>query len=186
MSKHQKRLSAPRTYPIERKQNTYVKKGKGPHPDDAGLPLVVVLRDVLEYAETEKEAKQVLSAGKVLVNGRPMKKPHYTAGFMDVLSFPDIGEHYRLLLDTQGFLLQQVEDADQKLSRVVDKTTLKGGVTQLNLHDGNNLRTDEDIDTKSSLLLSLPDKEIEKEITFEEGNVAYIKGGKHAGTVGES
>lgn len=184
MSNHQKRLSAPRTYPIERKENTYVRKGKGPHPDEEGLPLVVVLRDVLEYADSEKEAKKILSEGRMTVNGHVQKEPAYTVGFMDVLSFPEIDEHYRILLDTQGFLLHQVSDADHKLARVADKTTLSGSVTQVNLHDGNNLRTEEDISTKSSLLITLPGKEIEAEITFEEGNLAYVKGGKHAGTTG--
>ncbi len=184
MSNHQKRLSAPRTYPIERKKNTYVKKGKGPHPEEQGLPLVVVLREVLGYADTESEAKKILSDGNVSVNGITRKKPFYTVGFMDVVSFPEIDEHYRMLLDTQGFVLRTVEDADHKLARVMDRTTLKGGVTQLNLDDGNNIRTDDDIETKSSLLITVPDKDIQDVIPFEEGNLAYVNGGKHAGTIG--
>lgn len=183
MSKHQKRLSAPKNYPIDRKSTTYVIGGKGPHPTDDGLPLLVVLRDVLGYADSKKEANQVMGDGKVLVDGTPRKNPAYTVGFMDVISFPDMDEHYRVLFDTRGFLLKEVEDSDLKLARVKRKTTLKGGVTQVNLEDGNNLEVDDNHDTKSSLVLSLPDKDVEKEIAFEEGNVAYVKGGKHAGTL---
>lgn len=183
MSDHQKRLSAPKKYPIDRKDNTYIIKGKGPHPSEEGLPLLVVLRDVLGYADTKNEAKQIMNQGKVLVDGTPRQNPAYTVGFMDVISFPDMDEHYRVLLDTRGFLLKEVEDADHKLSRVEGKTTLNGGVTQTNLHDGNNLNTDDNYSTKSSLLLSLPDKDVEKEIAFEEGNLAYVKGGKHAGVL---
>lgn len=183
MSRHQKRLSAPGTYPIERKQNTYVIKGKGPHAADQGLPLVVVLRDVLGYADTVKEVKQILSEGKLLVDGTVRKKPYFTVGFMDVISFPDLGEHYRILLNPRGLILTSVTDADHKLSRVEGKTTLTGGVNQLNLHDGKNIETDDDYATKSSLLLSLPDGDVEAEIPFEEGNLAFVRGGKHAGTV---
>lgn len=183
MSKHQKRLSAPRNYPIERKDNTYIIKGKGPHSADEGLPLLVVLRDVLGYADTRKEAQQVLDQDKVLVDGTIRRNLDYTVGFMDVLSFPDMDENYRVLLTTNGFVLKQVDDADHKLSRIQDKTTLKGGITQVNLHDGNNVETDDNYATKSTVVLALPDKDIEKEITFEEGNLAYVKGGKHAGVL---
>lgn len=183
MSDHQKRLSAPRTYPIDRKEGTYIAKGEGPHPIDAGLPLVVVLRDLLEYADSESEVKDVLSQEKVLVDGRVRRNPQYTVGFMDVISFPDIDEEYRMLLNAQGFVLQEAGDAETKLVRVEDKTTLKGGVTQLNLHDGNNIETDDGYDTKSSLVVTVPDLDVEDEIAFEEGNTAYITGGQHAGTV---
>lgn len=183
MSNHQKRLSAPHDYPIERKENTYVIKGKGPHAADTGLPLLVVLRDVLEYVDSESEAKQVLDDEKVLVDGSVRKNPAYTVGFMDVVGFPDMDTYYRVLLDTRGFVLQQVDDADRKLARIEDKTTIAGGVTQLNLHDGNNIEVDDAgaYDTRSSVLLSLPDKDIEDEFRFDEGNLAYVSGGRHTG-----
>jgi small subunit ribosomal protein S4e len=183
MSRHQKRLSAPKDYPIERKDNTYVITGQGPHAADTGLPLLVVLRDVLAYVDSMTEAQQVLDDGKVLVDGINRTNPAYTVGFMDIISFPDMDEAYRVLLDSRGFILQQVEDADVKLARVEDKTTLSGGVTQLNLHDGNNIEVDDAAayDTRSSLVLSLPDKDIDTELAFTEGNRAYISGGRHAG-----
>lgn len=183
MSNHQKRLSAPKQYPIERKNGTYVAKAKGPHAADEGLPLVVVLRDLLGYAESTKEVKSVLSDGKVLVDGRARKNSDYTVGFMDVVSFPDMDEQYRVLRRGNHIALAPVTDGDVKLARVEDKTTLKGGVTQLNLYDGNNIEVDDEYATKSSLLVSLPDLEVQEEIRFEEGNLAFISGGKHAGTV---
>jgi small subunit ribosomal protein S4e len=159
-------------------------KGQGPHAADDGLPLVVVLRDVLEYVDSKADARQVMDDEKVLVDGTVRKNPAYTAGFMDVISFPDIDEHYRVLVGANGLVLAEVDDAEQKLARVEDKTTLAGGVTQLNLHDGNNIEVDDDYSTKSSVLVSLPDKEIEGEFMFEDGNQAYISGGKHAGVRG--
>lgn len=187
MSKYQKRISSPNYYPVKHEEGYYVLKGEGPYGESEGLPLGVVLRDVLGYAEDLDEAEEILSRGQVLVNGSPRKNPNSTVGFMDSVSFPEIDEHFRVLVTSQGFALKEVdeEDAYRKLARVDDKTTLKGGVTQLNLYDGNNIETEEDYDTKSSLLVTLPDLEIEDEIRMEEGNLAYIRDGKHTGEVAE-
>jgi len=54
---HQKRLSAPKHYPIHRKSETYVATIKGSRDADSAIPAGLFLRDVLEYAETKKEAK---------------------------------------------------------------------------------------------------------------------------------
>jgi len=46
MTRHQKRLSVPKSWPVERKTATWtVKAGAGPH-GEAGVPLLIVLRDV--------------------------------------------------------------------------------------------------------------------------------------------
>ncbi|MDY6769812.1 MAG: 30S ribosomal protein S4e [Candidatus Nanohaloarchaea archaeon] len=183
MSDHQKRLSAPRNYPVERKEGAYVVKADGPYREDEGVPLVVVLRDVLGYADTMAEATDVLSSEKLLVNGRTRANPRSNVGFMDVLSFPGLDEHYRVLVTADGFALAPVDGdgAGKKLARVDDKTTLKGGVTQLNLHDGNNIETDEEVPTDSSVLVTLPDLDIEDHVPLEAGNTAYITGGRHVG-----
>lgn len=185
MSKYQKRLSAPKQYPVTRSEGKYVVAAQGPHPGEAGLPLVVVLRDVLSYAADRKDVKRVLSQGDVLVNGREQRNPRFTVGFMDVVSFPRIDEHYRVLLTRTGFVLTAIDedDAGRKLAQVADKTTQKNGVTQLNLDDGNNIQISDDYATRSSVLVTLPDLEIEAEIPFAEGNLAYVTGGQHAGTI---
>lgn len=182
---YNKRLSAPKNYPIARKTEPYVVTAQGPHPADEGLPLTVVIRDALGYAKTASEVRQVCSQGKVMVNERVQKNPRTTVGFMDTLRFPDIDEQFRVLVNRQGFVLQPIDEdaAGRKLARVDDKTTLKGDVTQLNLYDGNNIETEEDVGTKSSVLVSLPDMTIEDSIPLEEGVLAYIRGGRHIGRV---
>ncbi len=187
MSNHQKRLSAPRNYPVERKNGAYVVTADGAHPADDGVPIAVVLRDILGYADTMDEVKQLLSDGDIVVNGRSCKRPGMTVGFMDVLSFPRVGDHYRVLATSDGFTFAPIDEdeAGTKLARVDDKTTLAGGVTQLNLADGNNIETDDDIDTKSSVLVTIPDLSIEDEIAFETGNLAYVTGGQHVGETAE-
>ena len=69
MSKHQKRLSVPNSWPVERKTATFtVKAGAGPH-GESGVPLLIVLRDVLGYADNRKEARYALNEDNVLING---------------------------------------------------------------------------------------------------------------------
>lgn len=187
MTDHQKRISAPRNYPVERKDGSYVITSQGPHLQDEGLPLGVVLRDVLGEVDTMAEAKQVLADGKVLVNGRARSNVRSTVGFMDVVAFPDVDMYYRVLVRRDGMVMQDIDAdaAETTLARVDDKTTLTGGVTQLNLASGDNIETDEDIDTRGSVLVTLPGLDIEDVVAYEEGNLAYVRGGKHTGAVAE-
>ena len=65
MSNHQKRLSAPKSWPVERKTETFtVKADAGPHGEE-GVPLLVLLRDVLGYADSRKEARYALNQDNV-------------------------------------------------------------------------------------------------------------------------
>src|SRR5439155_21968016 len=61
---------------------------------------------------------------------------------MDVLTLHQTKAHYRMLVDTRRRMsLVGIEagDATWKLCRVEDKTTVRGGKTQVNLHDGRNV-----------------------------------------------
>ena len=69
MSGHQKRLSVPKSWPVERKTEVFtVKAGAGPHGED-GVPLLILLRDVLGYVDSKKEARYALNQDTILVNG---------------------------------------------------------------------------------------------------------------------
>lgn len=187
MSDHQKRISSPGHYPVERKEGSYVLKAEGPWSEEEGVPLTIVLRDVLDAVDEASQAKEILSDGNVLVNQKRRSNPRSNVGFMDVITVRPTDEHYRVLLTGGGFVLRDVAEGEsqQKLARVEGKTTLNGGVTQLNLDDGNNIETDDDIDTRSSVMVALPDLEIEASVALEEGNLAYVTGGRHTGRVGD-
>ena len=67
MSRHQKRLSVPNAWPVSRKTHAYtVAAGAGPH-GEAGVPLVILLRDVLSYVDTAREAGIAVHNDGVLV-----------------------------------------------------------------------------------------------------------------------
>ncbi len=187
--KHLKRFKAPKMWPIHKKEDTWTTKtSAGPHALDKSIPLVMVLREILGLAENTREAKIILNNGDVLVDGTPRKDHRFPVGFMDVISIPKIDKYYRILQDEKGRLvLQNIEEKDStfKLVSIENKTTVKGGKTQLNLHDGRNVLTDEDYKTSDVLLLNIPEQNISDSIEFKEGSIGLITGGKHTGEIGE-
>ncbi|MDF2957179.1 MAG: Ribosomal protein S4E [Candidatus Alkanophagales archaeon MCA70_species_1] len=190
-SKHQKRISAPRTWKIERKTHYWaVKPRPGPHPKDRSLPLLMIVRDVLKLADNRREAKKIIKEGKILVDQRVRRDEKFPVGLFDSVSIPNMDKHYRMLIDKHGRLtLYEIsgEAAETKLCRVNNKTTLRGGVVQLNMHDGRNLLQPESltVKTKDSLLLSLKDNRILDHFAYDKGSKVFIVGGKHVGEVGE-
>ena len=105
---------------------------------------------------------------------------------MDVLDIPKTEESYRVLLDRKGRLqLKLIEDASAKLSKIVNKTTIKGGKTQLNLHDGKNVIIEEDAYSVGDVIcLKVPEQEIVEVYPLQEGATILVTGGKHTGELG--
>ena len=105
---------------------------------------------------------------------------------MDIVEIPKTGEAYRVLLDRKGRLqLDLIEDADAKLSKIVNKSTIKGGKTQLNLHDGKNVIIEEDAYSVGDVIcLKVPEHEIVEAYPLEEGATVLVTGGKHTGELG--
>ena len=190
MSNHQKRLSVPNSWPVERKTETFtVKAGAGPH-GQAGVPLVVLLRDVLGYVDSKKEARYALNQDSVLVNGDSIGDEQRPIGMFDILAFPERDEYYRVFPDEGGRLSLTAVDEDaagSKLAKIEDKRQVSGGKTQLNLHDGSNLLVEEgtEYDAKDSIVVDNDDKEVVAHFSYEEGCLVTAVRGKHAGEVGE-
>ncbi len=192
MSKHSKRYNAPtEKWGIPTKEYHWAPKSKpGPHPADRSVPLIVVIRDILEYTNTSREAKRVLAERKVHIDGKVATERNRPVGLMDVVSIPELMEYYRVLFDQRGRIrLEPIDekDADWKLARIESKTTLKGEITQYNLHDGRNIQLDDgsEYKTKDVLKLELPSQKVLDSYEFKEGMMALITGGKHIGEIGK-
>lgn len=188
--KHLKRFNAPKSWPIHPKEDTWtVKPAPGSHAIEDSLSLMVIIRDVLGIADNSKEGKRVINTGNVLIDGRAKKDYKFPVGFMDVITIPRTGESYRVLLDTKGrltLLSVSGDDAEFKLAKIVDKSTVKGGKTQLNLHDGRNVLVDEDNYSAYDIIcLGVPEQEIKDTFKFGEGATVLVTGGKHIGEVGK-
>lgn len=185
--KHLKRYKAPKTWPIHPKEDTWtVKPAAGSHSIDDSLSLTLIIRDILGLADNSREAKRIINSGNVLIDGRVVKDYKFPVGLMDIIEIPKTGEVYRVLLDKKGRLqLKQIEDNTSKLCKIVNKSTIKGGKTQLNLHDGKNVIVDEDTYSVGDVLvLSIPDNEILDSFSLEEDATILVTGGKHTGEIG--
>src|SRR4030042_1686301 len=141
-SKHLKRLPAPANWPIHRKEFKWVAKPKpGPHSVERSLPLLLIVREILGFVKTRNEAKIMLSAGQIKVDGRVIREDDYPVGMMDLIEISSIKKSYRILPSHKGLKLHTLQgnEKDFKLCKIVSKTTAKGGHLQLNLHDGKNV-----------------------------------------------
>ena len=188
MSRHQKRITVPVSWPITKKTHAWVAKtSPGPHSAGDSIPLLVVVRDMLKLVDNAREAKRILYEGKVLVDGKVQKDYKLPIGIFDVIALPSNNQQYRMLKDEKGmFYLSALEAGTvRKLARIENKTFLKGKKQQLNLSDGSNKLAEGDYRVGDSLVLSLPNKDIEDRIGFEIGNLAMVVGGKHSGQTGK-
>jgi small subunit ribosomal protein S4e len=191
-----KRKPAPRFWPIHRKEFVWVvKPSPGPHSLESCLPLTIILRDILGFAKTRKEAKTIVSQGKMYVDGKVRREDDFPAGLMDVISMPDVDKHFRILPSKKGLMLHPItkEEASFKLCRIENKTTVKNGHVQLNLHDGSNIlvkvadpkNPQEDVyETFDTVKINLPDRQILEHIKLKEKGFVIITGGKNIGKYG--
>lgn len=185
-SNHLKRVAAPRTWPITRKTSKWVvKPTPGAHSEERGMPLVVVLRDILKVADKSKEIKQIMQEGKVLVDGRIRKDHRFIVGMFDTVSIPALNASYQVMIGENGkFKLVPIKDASVKLCKIVNKTTVTGGKTQLNLHDGTTMLASNDYKTKDSIVIKVPDRKIDQHLNYGIGSLVLVADGKHAGEIG--
>ncbi|MBR80003.1 MAG: 30S ribosomal protein S4e [Euryarchaeota archaeon] len=182
---HHKRLVMPRTWPLTRKTNIWVQKpNPSGHSIEMCMPLGVILRDVIGVAHNMREAKRILHSKNVMVDGRVETDRARGVGLMDVLTVGE--ENFRCVLDTNGKLRYRPiskKAASSKICRVMGKTTIKGGETQVHLHDGRNIVSTEQSNYKTgdSLVISLPDQAVSSHIEMKKGSLAYLTGGSHIG-----
>jgi small subunit ribosomal protein S4e len=108
----------------------------------------------------------------------------------DILAFTEREEYYRVFPQTGGRLALTEIDADaagSRLGKIVNKQHVSGGATQLTLHDGANVRLDEEsveYDTKDSLVVDTDTNEIVAHFPYEEGALVTAVDGSHSGDIG--
>jgi small subunit ribosomal protein S4e len=196
-SKHMKRLPAPANWPIRRKESKWVAKPRpGSHPLRRSLPLLLVIRDILGLAKDKREAKMILSEGHVKVDGKVRREYGYSVGIMDLIEIPSMKKAFRVLPSNKGLHLHAIEDYEKefKLCKVIAKTTIKKGSSQINLHDGKNIlvkTTDHNNPTENTygihdmLKIRILNNEILAHLKLEEGVLGIVDGGKNAGVLAE-
>lgn len=184
---HLKRLAAPRSWNIRRKNAKFIAASKpGPHNKEDSVPLIVLCRDLLGISKTSRETKILLNSGTVMIDGVKRKDIGFSVGFMDVVK---VGKtNYRIVLDRKGRLsLIKITSAEsnKKIAMITGKRMVKGDKIQLSLHDGRNILLSKSqgrkYNTEASLLIELPSQKILDYLPFKEGALVFVNGGKHVG-----
>ncbi len=198
-SHHLKRLAAPAFWPILKKEYKWVvKPSPGPHPIDRCIPLLLLIRDMIGIAKNAKEGKRIIYDGKVLVDNHVRRDYKFPVGLMDIVSIPDIDLYLRIVPYVGRYLWYidiPMEETKLKLVRIENKTTVKNGNIQLNLHDGRNILINVKdprnpveafpFKTLDSLLIELPSQSIVQHIPLDIGKTAIIIDGRNVGRVGK-
>ncbi len=183
--RHMKRQTMPKNWPVPRKGKKFVVRPN--HSNDRGLPILIVLRDVLGIAKTRKEVKKAIHDKNLLINGRAVRDEKNTAILFDVITIVPSKKNYRLELTTNGkFKVSEVKESEAKtkIAKIINKKTLKGKKVQINLSDGNNLLYDKKCQTGESVVINLKDKKVEKTIPLKVKSKVLVYAGKHAGKQG--
>ncbi len=190
VKQHLKRLASPRTWPIAKKTLTFVTRPlPGPHKVDHQVSITVFLRDMVGVAQTMKEVKRLLHLKKVFVDGNIIHDNKRAVGLLDIVSLPEAKLYYRIIINEKNKLSYQEiseKEAKSKLSKVMKKTSLKGGKVQLNTFDGRAIIVD---DTKkypigSTLVFEVPGQKILSVHPMEKGSLVFLEAGNHVGKVG--
>jgi small subunit ribosomal protein S4e len=195
-SRHLKRLPSPSFWPIHVKEFKWVTKPKaGPHSIKIAIPLSVVLREILGYAKTRREAKMIVSKGIVAVDGKARRDHKYPIGLMDVLEITDSKSTYRMVpFKSKGLSLLKItkDEGKFKLCQIYDKVFLKDGGIQINFNDGRNAVLSKDsatsvdaYNTRDTIKMEIPTQKILGHFKFSEGKYGLAVAGRNIGRHGK-
>ena len=179
---HMKRQMAPKNWPIPRKGTSFIVK-----PSQKGIPILIILRDILKIAQNRKEVKNALHKKNILLNGKEVRDEKGGVSLFDIITIVPSKQNYQLCLSHRGkFDLKTVSDKEiyHKITKVINKTILKGKKTQLNFNDGNNLISNIGCKVNDSILINLKDRKAEKCLELKEKANVLVFAGKHSGEKG--
>ncbi|MBI2652626.1 30S ribosomal protein S4e [Candidatus Woesearchaeota archaeon] len=185
---HVKRLAAPKTWNVRKKGLKFITKTMpGTHRLTTGMPLSILLKEVLNYAGTTREVKKILNANNIKIDGKIRKDFRFPVGIFDTMEFTDINEYFRILLNRKGkigLIKIKKDEVLLKPCKIIGKTIVRGKL-QLNLFDGKNILVDNNTyQVGDTLLLSLPEHKISKHLKLDKKSAIFLTGGKHIGETG--
>ena len=189
---HLKRQQSPKNWPIERKGTAYLVRPN--YNGENGVPVLIAVRDMLKLAKNRKEVKHAMNSKQVTLNHRPIFSDKDTVQLFDVITIIPAkdskhGEkNYKLVMGkNKKFGLQEISiaQAGHKLAKIINKKTLRGNKTQINLSDGRNFLSDIKCSVNDSALVNLKSKRLEKCLPMKQGERVIVYAGKHAGEEGK-
>jgi small subunit ribosomal protein S4e len=177
---HQKRQTISTKLPLTRKGNKYVVVASS-HKRDA-VPVVIAIRDMLKLARSSKEVQSMINQKLLQLNGKTVSSLKTPVKLFNILKADKL--YILTILPTKKFTLAPAPSSTSRIAKVINKTILPKNKTQLNLHDGTNVITQEKVSVNESVELSF-DGKIKSHIKPEKGKKAFIFLGKHAGHEGK-
>ena len=180
---HLKRMKVSTKWPMARKGNKFVVRPKGELAE--GIPLLVVLRDMLKIGRNRDEIKQILNSGNVEVNGKIRKGDKLPLRTFDVIKIKSLNKIYSLAFNKAGRFVIVNKDDEKKLGKIVGKKMLKGGKVQISLNDGSNFIVSTDVKVGETAVIDTTKGKIEKFLPIKEGSKITVISGKHLGDEGK-
>ena len=181
-----KRQKAPKNWPITRKGTAYIVL---PRSDiTKGLPLLIILRNMLKLAQDRREVKKALVRKDILLNNKVIKDEKRGVLLFDIIKIVPAKKYYRLTLSENGkFELEEIKENESKhkVAKIINKKMLKGNKMQINLNDGRNILSENKFKVNDSVLVNLESNKIEKTLPLQERAKVMVIGGKHSGKRGE-
>ncbi len=187
-SNHYPRITTPKNIPVpEKKGKKWLAAPRaGPYNKNESVTLTVLLRDILKFARNAFEVRDIVNSGHVSIDGKVVKDVKRPIGIMDIIGIQKADAFYRIQVDNHGKTAPvevKKSDALRKFCKVVKKHTTKKGKTNLTMHDGKNILGDEHIKVRDTVVLKLPECEMEETLKLEPGARCLVTYGKHAGKI---
>lgn len=182
---HLKRQEMPKSWPIKRKGTAYVVRPQ--FGLRTGIPLLIILRDILKVARNRKEVKRAIHEKRVLINSKLSRDEQENLQLFDKICLVHSKKCYNITLSEKGkFALEEIKEngTNEKVAKIINKKILKGKKIQLNLSDGRNFISDAKCRINDSVIVDFKNKKIKKFLPLEKGANIFITDGKHAGSKG--
>ena len=116
---YMKRQTTKKSWPIPRKGTKYVVVAS--HHKNNAIPLLVVLRDILKIVRNEKETRNILNSGKIVINGKIRKNKKFPVLPFDIISLED--KNYQLVFSDKGKF--EVKETQEK-NKTYNESCIEG------------------------------------------------------------
>jgi|APHM01.1.fsa_nt_gi Ribosomal protein S4E len=131
---HLKRITAPKTWKVERKTDPFVTKpNAGAHSYDLCVSINTFFKQYTDVTTTTKETSYLLTHETVEVNGTAVDDHRHQVGFLDVVDIPHANTHFLVSINKSGQLkaIKHDEPLDERFDKITGKRHISGGQTQL-------------------------------------------------------
>jgi small subunit ribosomal protein S4e len=182
---HIKRKTISNLWPVARTGTKYM--AVPTHDNGTAVPLIVVMINILKIVKNKKELKKLLQDKKIMVNHKVAQEINYPVSLFDSITLHDANKNYRAILINKRISLKETTEAESKkrIYKIIGKKILGKDKVQVNLSNGRNILSKEDIKTGSFAVVDMTSNKIIKVMTLGKDSSVIVIGGKHTGKSGK-